>query len=39
VLNEMATMTPRALMGWRWYVHRLGEEKVGIRKAMLPGIF
>jgi len=38
VLNEIATMTPRALMGRRWYVHRFGKEKVGNRKAVLPGI-
>jgi 3-oxo-5-alpha-steroid 4-dehydrogenase 1 len=38
VLNDIAIMTPRALKGWRWYVHRLGKETVGVRKTMLPGI-
>ncbi|MCJ1476624.1 hypothetical protein MMC13_005292 [Lambiella insularis] len=39
VLNEVATMTARASMGWRWYVKRFGREKIGSRKAVIPGLF
>lgn len=38
LVNEMATMLPRAVQGKAWYVQRFGEEKVGGRKAILPGI-
>lgn len=38
VLNEVATMLPRALQTRRWYVERFGKEKVGNRKAVIPGI-
>lgn len=38
VLNEVATMLPRALQAKRWYVQRFGREKVGGRKAVIPGI-
>jgi len=38
VLNEIATMLPRALQGKRWYVKKFGKEKVGNRKAVIPGI-
>ena len=38
VINEIATMTPRALMGKRWYLNRFGKEKIGSRKAVIPGI-
>lgn len=38
VLNEIATMTPRALLGKRWYVERFGKEKIGSRKAVIPGL-
>lgn len=38
VVNEIATMLPRALQGKRWYVKRFGKEKVGNRKAVIPGI-
>jgi 3-oxo-5-alpha-steroid 4-dehydrogenase 1 len=30
-------MLPRAVQGKRWYVERFGEEKVGGRKAIIPG--
>lgn len=39
VLNEVATMTARASMGWRWYIKRFGREKIGSRKAVIPGLF
>ena len=38
IFNEIATMTPRALMGWRWYVRRFGKEAIGSRRAVIPGI-
>ncbi|KAL9592134.1 MAG: hypothetical protein Q9179_007023, partial [Wetmoreana sp. 5 TL-2023] len=38
VINEVTTMVPRALTGKRWYVERFGKEKVGSRKAVIPGL-
>jgi 3-oxo-5-alpha-steroid 4-dehydrogenase 1 len=38
VVNEIATMLPRAVQGKAWYVERFGKEKVGGRKAVIPGI-
>lgn len=38
VLNEVATMTPRAVDGRRWYVERFGKRAVGGRRAVLPGL-
>ena len=38
LLNEMATMTPRALAGRRWYIQRFGAEKIGSKKAIIPGL-
>jgi 3-oxo-5-alpha-steroid 4-dehydrogenase 1 len=38
LLNEIAAMTPRAYRGREWYVKRFGREKVGGRKAIIPGI-
>lgn len=38
VVNEVATMLPRALHGWDWYVEKFGREKVGKRKAIIPGL-
>jgi 3-oxo-5-alpha-steroid 4-dehydrogenase 1 len=38
LLNEMASMVPRALQGKRWYVKRFGREKVGRRTALIPGV-
>ena len=38
LLNEMAAMIPRGVQGVTWYVNRFGEEKVGRRKAFIPGI-
>ncbi|KIW05207.1 hypothetical protein, variant [Verruconis gallopava] len=37
-VNEITTMTPRALQGWHWYVKKFGADKVGSRKAILPGL-
>ena len=38
VINEVATMLPRALQGKQWYLERFGKEKIGNRKAVVPGI-
>ncbi|KAL8996985.1 MAG: hypothetical protein Q9169_003636 [Polycauliona sp. 2 TL-2023] len=38
VMNEITTMTPRALSGKRWYITRFGKEKIGSRKAVIPGL-
>lgn len=38
VINEIATMTPRAVKGKKWYIERFGREKIGNRSAVLPGI-
>ncbi|KAL8894159.1 MAG: hypothetical protein Q9192_004562 [Flavoplaca navasiana] len=38
VINEMTTMIPRALSGKRWYIQRFGKEKIGSRRAVIPGL-
>lgn len=38
LLNEVATMLPRAIQGRQWYIRRFGREKVAGRKAIIPGI-
>jgi 3-oxo-5-alpha-steroid 4-dehydrogenase 1 len=38
LLNEIATMLPRALQGKRWYEQKFGKDKVGNRKAVIPGL-
>ena len=38
VINEISTMMPRAVQGKKWYVERFGKEKVGNRKAIIPGL-
>lgn len=38
LINEIATMLPRALQGRRWYIEKFGREKVGNRKAVIPGL-
>lgn len=38
VINEISTMLPRALAGRRWYIEKFGKEKIGGRKAIIPGI-
>ncbi|KAA8903173.1 3-oxo-5-alpha-steroid 4-dehydrogenase-domain-containing protein [Sphaerosporella brunnea] len=37
VINELATMLPRALQGKRWYLKKFGED-VPKRKAVIPGV-
>ncbi len=36
LVNEIATMLPRAVQGKKWYVQRFGKEKVGGKKAIIP---
>ena len=38
LINEIATMLPRALQGKRWYIEKFGKEKIGSKKAVIPGI-
>ncbi|CAL3967416.1 hypothetical protein PZA11_003724 [Diplocarpon coronariae] len=38
LLNEIATMLPRAVQGKKWYEERFGREKTAGRKAIIPGI-
>ncbi|KAI9829073.1 MAG: hypothetical protein M1832_000096 [Thelocarpon impressellum] len=38
LLNEVTTMLPRALSGRRWYIQRFGRDKVGSRRAVIPGL-
>lgn len=38
LINEIATMTPRALQGKRWYEKKFGKEKLAGRKAVIPGV-
>lgn len=38
LINEISTMLPRALAGRRWYVEKFGKERVGRRKAIIPGV-
>ena len=38
VVNEVATMLPRAWQGKRWYLERFGRERVGRRNAVIPWV-
>ncbi|KAK5171070.1 uncharacterized protein LTR77_004214 [Saxophila tyrrhenica] len=38
LVNEVSTMLPRAVQGKGWYVEKFGEERVGGRKAVIPGL-
>ncbi|KAF2722435.1 3-oxo-5-alpha-steroid 4-dehydrogenase [Polychaeton citri CBS 116435] len=38
LFNEIATMLPRAVQGKRWYIEKFGKEKIGNRKAVIPGL-
>ena len=38
VLNEISTMLPQALSGKRWYLGKFGQEKIGGKKAIIPGV-
>lgn len=38
LINEIATMAPRAVEGKNWYIQKFGKEKVNGRKAIIPGL-
>jgi len=38
VVNEIATMLPRALQGKRWYIERFGKDKIAGKAAIIPGL-
>ena len=38
LILELATMTPRAWHGKKWYLERFGEKQIGKRYAIIPGI-
>ena len=38
LINEICSMLPRALQGYDWYVQKFGKDKVGNRKAIIPGL-
>ena len=38
LVNEVTTMLARAVEGRAWYVRKFGSEKVGRRRAVLPGL-
>ncbi|EFX06309.1 3-oxo-5-alpha-steroid 4-dehydrogenase family protein [Grosmannia clavigera kw1407] len=38
LLNEVAAMLPRAVSGKRWYIERFGADRVGKRRAVIPGV-
>ena len=38
LVNEIATMLPRALQGKQWYIATFGSEKIGRKTAVVPGI-
>ncbi|KAI5456568.1 hypothetical protein BGZ63DRAFT_395807 [Mariannaea sp. PMI_226] len=39
LINEVCSMLPRAVRGKRWYVDRFGEDKVGKKWAVIPGVW
>lgn len=38
-INEVFTMFPRAVNGKAWYVQKFGEDKVGKKWAIVPGVW
>ena len=38
VVNEIATMLPRAVQGKGWYIQRFGKDRIGSKKAVIPGL-
>lgn len=38
LVNEVSTMLPRAVQGRKWYIDKFGAERVGKRKAVIPGL-
>lgn len=38
VVNEVATMLPRAVQGKQWYMERFGKDRIKGKYAVIPGI-
>jgi 3-oxo-5-alpha-steroid 4-dehydrogenase 1 len=38
LINEVATMLPRALQGKKWYIENFGKKAPKDRMAAIPGI-
>jgi len=38
VVNEVSTMLPRAIQGRGWYLETFGANKVGNKRAVIPGL-
>ncbi|ODA80557.1 hypothetical protein RJ55_03516 [Drechmeria coniospora] len=38
LVNEVCAMLPRAVNGKRWYVQKFGQDKVGKKWAVIPGL-
>lgn len=38
LFNEVTTMLPRAVSGRKWYIEKFGKEKIGEKKAVIPGL-
>ena len=38
LINEITTMLPRAVQGKKWYIEKFGKQRVGNRKAVIPGL-
>lgn len=39
LVNEIFSMLPRAVNGKKWYIDRFGEEKIGKKWAIIPGVW
>lgn len=39
VINEVASMLPRAVSGKKWYAEKFGEEKIRDKWAVIPGVW
>ncbi|KAK5992034.1 hypothetical protein PT974_05430 [Cladobotryum mycophilum] len=39
LLNELFSMFPRAVNGKKWYIEKFGEEKIGKKWAVIPGVW
>lgn len=39
LVNEIFSMLPRAVNGKKWYIDRFGEDKIGKKWAIIPGVW
>ncbi|KAK3986619.1 putative 3-oxo-5-alpha-steroid 4-dehydrogenase [Cladorrhinum sp. PSN332] len=39
LVNEVTSMLPRAVKGKKWYIEKFGEEKIGKKWAVIPGVW